>query len=376
MEKMYTDDELACIVISRSEDARSRNDMLGKLHAGDSKSILAGVDRVELAGFLRGLNDQGIVALTMKSGRYPTRLLNLGSPPVVLYCRGNLDLLSFPMVAMIGTRDCTRYGREVSFKFGKEFASRGLVVVSGLADGIDTAAHEGAVAGSVSKVGGSAARATGSGSGVLSGSGGCGNADELYKTVAVLGNGLNVYYPKANVDLQRKLFKHGLVISEYLPAAPSTRFTFPHRNRIVAALSGAVVIVEADLKSGTMITRDWALDLGVDVFAVPGPITSHASRGTNQIIKEAGCAIVTSVDDVLEHFGVVEKVVFKEEQKFIQLSFDEKRVVDILGGEEVHFDELVDKVGLPIRKLSALLTNMEMTGIVQRLPGNMVALQS
>jgi len=266
----YTADELECISLSRKDEG------------------------VDLDVFVRNLTAQGIIAVTKKSQRYPKQLLNLENPPVVLYCRGNLELLKRPAVAIVGTRDCTRYGQDVASRFAKEFADRGLVVISGLADGIDTASHLGAMP--------------------------C--------TIGVLGNGLNVYYPKANAKLQKDMFEKALVISEFLPNAQPTRFNFPHRNRIVAALASALLIVEADIKSGTMITRDWALDLGIDVYCVPGPITSTASRGTNQMIKEGGM-VATCADDVLASFGTFEKS--KETiDAYIQLSFDEKSVLDLL----------------------------------------------
>jgi len=183
-----------------------------------------------------------------------------------------------------------------------------------------------------------------------------------------LGNGINTFYPASNTGLQQKITKYGLVLSEYLPNFSGAKFTFPQRNRIVAALSNALVIVEADLKSGTMITMKCAQDVGIDVYAVPGPITSYVSRGTNQLIKEGG-AIATNAQDVLDAFGVYEKSP-QRENAFIQLSFDEKQVLDTIGNKEVHFDGLIEEIGLPVHKLSTLLTNMEMSGLIKKLAGN------
>jgi DNA processing protein len=271
---------------------------------------------------------------------------------------------------MAGTRDCTRYGTEVARRFAKEFASRGIVVVSGLAEGIDAASHEGAFQAvqkqkpdkkEVDLPKGTFKKAKQ-------------EIDEELppvNTIAVLGNGVNYYYPKCNVGLQKRIAKQGLVISEYLPNTESTRYNFPFRNRIVAGLCSAVVIVEADIKSGTMITRDWALELGIDVYAVPGPITSYASRGTNAIIKEAACSIATDVADVLQSFNIFERNKENEtETSYRQISFEEKMALDLIKRDEVHFDDLVLGLNFPVKKTATLLTNMEMSGLIERLAGN------
>ncbi|MCL2586895.1 MAG: DNA-processing protein DprA [Firmicutes bacterium] len=328
----YSIDEKICIAMSRTEDVKYRN----KLR--DTMNLDLVDDKAELESFIRNCTEQGIVIVTMKSERYPKSLLNLEAPPIVLYCKGNLGLLEKPAVAIVGTRDCTRYGQDVATRFAKEFAGRGLVVVSGLADGIDAAAHLGA---------------------------------GIENTIGVLGNGLNVFYPKGNTKLQKDMFQKGLVISEYLPNTPVARYNFPWRNRIVAGLSQALLIVEADIKSGTMITKDWALDLGLDVYSVPGPIYSTASRGTNHMIKEGGL-IATSPDDVLATFGAFEKS--KEaEATYIQLSFEEKMVIDMLRRGEQHFDDIVTELNLKPSKCVTLLTNMEIRGLIDKLPGNFFA---
>ena len=292
---------------------------------------------------------RGITVIRRGDREYPSRLNNLTAPPEVLYCRGNINLLTRPAVAIVGTRLCTRYGTDIAQRFARVFVESGLVVVSGLAEGIDTAAHQGAIDGSR-------------------------DPKEL-QTIAVLGNGFDTYFPTGNKKLQDKIAEHGLLISEYMPAEHGTKFTYPMRNRIVAALAGAVLIVEADLKSGTMITKDYALDLGVDVFAVPGPVTSLPSRGTNNLIKTAACAIATEPADVLEVFGVTAKSK-RAAHTVVQISFEEKRVLDVLGRDEVHMDELVEKIDMPVQKLATLLINMELSGLIERLPGNFLVAKS
>lgn len=280
---------------------------------------------------------QDIVILRKDDGRWPLGLNNLAKPPEVLFCKGKLELLAKPIVAIVGTRNCTRYGLEVAKKLGEQLASLGIVTISGLADGIDAAAHAGAGAAN---------------------------------TIAVLGNGVNRFYPAANVDLQKRIAKEGLLISEYPPDARSNRHTFPQRNRIIAALAKAVIIVEADTKSGALITKDFALDLGLEVFAVPGAITSPASRGTNEMIKTAACACLTDVSDVLSVFGMT--YMDAKGSTVTQLSFEARMVLDALGMDELHFDELVTKTNFAPKILTTLLTTLEMDGIIQKLPGNFV----
>jgi len=280
--------------------------------------------------------ENDIVILKKGDPRWPVGLNNLAQPPEAIFCKGDLELLDKPIVAIVGTRDSTRYGMEVAKKLAGQLAELGIVVVSGLADGIDAAAHAGAGAKS---------------------------------TIAVLGNGVNVFYPAANVDLQKKIASDGgLLVSEYPPSTKSNKFHFPQRNRIIAALSKAVIIVEADIKSGALITKDFALDLGLEVFAVPGAITSPASRGTNEMIKTASCACLTDVSDVLSVFGMT--YTDAKANVVTQLSFEAKTVLDVLGREEIHFDELVDKTNFSPKILSTLLTTLEMDGILQTLPGN------
>jgi DNA processing protein len=281
----------------------------------------------------------GIHVIKRGDKEYPQRLENLSQPPEVLYARGNLNLLLKPAVAIVGTRDCTRYGIDIAKRFAKKFVESGLVVISGLASGIDTAAHLGAGA---------------------------------ENTIAVLGNGINYYYPQSNHALQDTIGEKGLLLSEYLPIHDGGKFTYPQRNRIVAALSKAVLIVEADLKSGTMITKDFALDLGIDVYAIPGSIVSPQSRGTNALIKTANVVCAVEPDDVLQSFGITQKST-KEKHSVIQITFDEKKILDIIGREPMHIDDIMEKSGLPIPKLAALLTSMEVGGLLEKLVGNMYA---
>ena len=292
-------------------------------------------DKERTNQLVKNLKADGIKWITKACSEYPKRLLNLTDPPVVLYYKGNLELLLKPSISIVGMRESTQYGKDITEKWARDFASRGVVVVSGLADGIDRAAHVGAGA---------------------------------KNTIAVLGNGLNYYYPSGNVELQNEIAQKGLLLSEYLPQTTCTRYTFPHRNRIVAALSKILLIAEAGTKSGTMITKDIALDLGNDIFAIPGRVDSVASIGTNEIIKRGEALIATEPDDVLAALGSFKK---SKENTMLQVSFEEQQVLDALGTVETHFDDIIEALNMPIHRLSTLLTNMEVGGLLKKLPGNM-----
>ena len=275
-----------------------------------------------------------IQVITLDDPRYPNALRDLKDAPKQLYAKGNLNLLDRPMVSIVGTRDCTRYGLMVAKDIAAQCVAAGFVVVSGLAEGIDTAAHQGAK-----------------------------NA-----TIAVLGNGLEVYYPAINKDLQDEIGLCGLLISEYPPSLHGTKTTFPQRNRIVAALGQAVIAVEADLRSGTLITVKMANALHRAVYAVPGNINCYASQGTNTLIANGQAKMVTSVSDLIEQLtGTIATTAVVQKK---QISLEHQAVLNILKSDEVHFDDLVMESGLAVSQLSTLLTNMEMIGLIEKLPGN------
>ncbi len=272
--------------------------------------------------------------IRLGDSNYPKSLLDLKDPPKQLYVKGNLDLLNRPKIAIVGTRDCTRYGLTVAKDLASNCANAGLVVVSGLAEGIDAAAHQGAQG----------------------------------LTIAVLGNGLDVYYPVINKNLQDTIGENGLLISEYSPNFHGDKTTFPQRNRIVAALAQAVVAVEADLRSGTLITVRKAQELKRDIYAVPGNINCYASQGTNDLIANHGAQMVTSSVDLVKALTgcapKAKKMVVK------QITLEQQNILNILKTDEIHFDELVLQSGLSVAQLSTLLTNMEMIGLIEKLPGN------
>ena len=202
---------------------------------------------------------------------YPTRLLRIYDPPKQLYVLGDSDILNDFGIAIVGSRNCTEYGRNVAKSIAYNLSKYGINIISGMAKGIDGIAHMGCIMGEG-------------------------------KTIAVLGSGFNHIYPKENIELFKKIIKSGgAVISEYEPETMPDRKNFPKRNRIVSGMSSGVVIVEAAERSGSLITAELALNEGKDVFAVPGNITSNASRGTNELIKD-GAKIVTNIFDILEEY--------------------------------------------------------------------------
>lgn len=211
-----------------------------------------------------------INVITIKDKEYPYKLKNIYDYPIVLYFKGNIKLLNKKCIAIVGSRDCTDYGRLVAKKIANELFNKDICVISGLARGIDTYSHIGAI-------------------------------KENAKTIAVLGNGLDDIYPKENKKLSKVILeKGGLILSEYILGTKPEKRNFPERNRIISGLSNGVIVVEAKENSGSLITVDFALEQGKEVFAVPGNITSSNSIGTNNVIKE-GANIFTNIDDVLQN---------------------------------------------------------------------------
>lgn len=284
------------------------------------------------------LESDRIKILTIQSKNYPKAFLNYSSPPLILYCRGNLELLNTTCVAVVGTRRMTRYGKIVTENIVKELVSNGITIVSGLADGIDTVAHQTALENS-------------------------GN------TIAVLGSGLNEIYPHSNFNLSKQIEEKGLIISEYKPSIKPANYRFPIRNRIIVGISNCVLITEAGTKSGVMYTRDYCADYGVDLFVVPGNITNESSAGCNLMLKSCQASLTTSATDILQHLNITNNFKPKPAQ-YVQLSFEEQSIIDAIGNEEMHFDEILNRTKLDTKTLLSLLTTLELQGIIKKLAGN------
>ncbi len=273
--------------------------------------------------------------MTVFDDTYPKLLREIYDPPVVLYYKGELDDPNQKAVAVVGTRKITSYGRVVAEQFTKGLVEGGLTIVSGLARGVDAQAHLIAVR-------------------------------ENGRTIAVLGGGLNNIFPPENRGLASKIADgFGAVISEFPPNYASLPGNFPARNRIISGLSLAVLVIEAAEDSGSLITARLAIEQGREVFAVPGPVTSGLSKGPINLIKD-GARAVFSPDEILEELGIgkVQGVKVKA-QSYLELSEEEKKVLEVLENETRHIDEIGRELNFPSPKISALMLKMEISGLVQ-----------
>jgi DNA processing protein len=263
--------------------------------------------------------------LGRRSRLYPPLLAELHDPPAVLHVRGDAELLREPAVAIVGARSCSSYGARVARELARELARAGLVVVSGLARGIDGEAHRG----------------------TLDGGG---------RTVAVLGCGIDRDYPRSHSELARRILERGAVVSEYQPGVEPAPWRFPARNRIIAGLCVATVVVEARERSGALITADFALELGREVFAVPGEITSGLSAGTNDLLRQ-GAAPLLSSGDVLGALGLDPAV-----RQLPPLSPAASQVLRLLADGARDADDLARATGRTTAELAAVLVELELAG--------------
>ena len=285
------------------------------------------------------LRREGVKVVTLLDENYPANLKTITDPPPVLYYHGDLSSTDELAVSIVGARRATQYGREVAQKLARDLARLGLTVISGLARGIDSAAHRGALAGKG-------------------------------RTLAVLGCGLNVIYPPENRRLYGQIAAQGAVLTEFpLDTAPRAQ-NFPRRNRIISGLSRALVVVEAATTSGSLITADLALEQGRDVFAVPGPITSPLSAGTNNLIFQ-GAKLARTAADVVEELGVIPEAKTAQSPAEPELTAAEKRVYACFaeGTASAHIDELVRQSRSTAQEVTAILMMLELKGLVRQLPG-------
>jgi DNA processing protein len=276
-----------------------------------------------------------VIRLARSHASFPPRLRAIFDPPPALYLRGDgePDVLADRAVAVVGARSCSPYGEQVARMVGRELAAAGLVVVSGLARGVDGEAHRGAL----------------EGGGV---------------TVAVLGCGIDRDYPASNARLSRRIEERGLVVSEYEPGVEPAPWRFPARNRIIAGLVEAVVVVEARERSGALITADFALEEGREVFAVPGEITSSLSHGTNALLK-LGAAPLTAAADVLDALGIERAAAHTTPE----VSPAAERVLELVRGSPSGADELTARAALDAGAVSVALTELELAGLVSAAEG-------
>jgi DNA processing protein len=281
--------------------------------------------------------------LTYWDKEYPERLKSIYDPPPFLFTRGDLSVLKEPAFAIVGSRTPTNYGKMVTEKIAGELVKSGLVIISGFARGIDTAAHKAAL-----KNGG--------------------------KTIAVLGNGVDLIYPAGNRDLYEQVLDNGVFLSEYPMGTNPDPGNFPKRNRLISGVSYGVMVSEAAAKSGALLTAMYGLDQNRDIFAVPGAIISEKSQGTNKLIKD-GAKLVDSVEDILEELKSQLSIdvgnIKVKEKKLPKLSAAEKKIFEMLSAEPLHIDQIAFKGGFSTSETLGVLLSLELFGLVRQMAGKM-----
>ena len=328
--------------------AASKSQLLRVRNIGDetAEAIANWEKTIDLAGELKRISDFGCHVLIQSDDNYPASLREIYDPPLVLYVKGELTAKDKNAVAMVGSRSTTYYGIETARKLAYQLAYVGVTVVSGGARGIDTAAHQGALA------------AKG-------------------RTVCVLGTGVNIVFPPENKDLFGRIVENGAVITQFPFNRNGDKQSFAIRNRIIAGMTLGTVVVEADLHSGALITSNFATEYGRQVFAVPGRIDSPRSKGCHDLIKK-GAKLCEGAEDILSEF----EYLFPGSNRppspgetgvlpALELSANEQKVYDALDDEERSIDEVIRKSGLPSSAVSVALLSLEMKRAVKQLPGKL-----
>ena len=278
----------------------------------------------------------GVQLITFNNANYPYILKEISTPPLCLYCKGDIELLNTFSLAVVGTRKPTEYGIQVTKQYCKELTMSNVTIVSGLAMGIDGTAHTTAL-------------------------------ENKGETIAVLAGGFNHIYPATNYQLANEIIANGLLISEYPPNTKPLSYYFPVRNRIIAGLSKGVLVPEMGEKSGSMHTINYAIEYNRDIFVVPGKITSPMSKGANLLIKNLQGCITISPEDVLENYKLI-----KEEKPKInqQLDLNSQMILNFIESEKRTYQEILDYTKLPANELNTLLIMLEIEGLLIKLPNN------
>ncbi|MBI5787686.1 MAG: DNA-protecting protein DprA [Candidatus Schekmanbacteria bacterium] len=297
------------------------------------------------------IEQHGVKVISIRDNEYPDNLRQIFDPPFILYVKGELKDTDKYAIALVGSRRCSQYGKRVAGDLSAQLVQKGITVVSGMARGIDSAAHWGTI------------KAKG-------------------RTIAVLGCGLSVVYPPENRDLMEKIAQNGAVVSEFSMDTGPLAYNFPARNRVISGLSLGVVVVEASDKSGASITMGCALEQGREGFAVPGSIYSPTSRGTHRLLKQ-GAKLVENVDDILEELhpqfaGIIADVTNKQEVAAAgpyEITEDEQKILELLSCDPVHVDELVMNSEFLPQEVLGLLMSLELKYKVVQSPGQMYSLR-
>ncbi|MFN4226616.1 MAG: DNA-processing protein DprA [Candidatus Ratteibacteria bacterium] len=308
------------------------------IELGLSKNIAEKIKRWEelpLKEEIKYIENEEIKILTIQDSGYPSLLKEIYDPPILLYYKGNINFNNIS-IAIVGTRTPSVYGIKMAEKFAFELAEFGFTIVSGLARGVDTSAHTGAL------------KANG-------------------KTIGVMGSGFKNFYPPENKKLEKDIIKNGAIITEYPSFTLPERYNFPKRNRIISGLSKAVVIIEAGPKSGALITANFALEQGRDVFALPGRVDTLYSKGTNKLLKE-GAILIENTNDILEALNIQMKGQKRIEKLKEPETEEEKLIIKVLE-QPLHLDEILSKTKIEPKTLLHLLTELQIKGLIEELPG-------
>ena len=298
--------------------------------------ITKGTDKDSLKDALAWLSQANNHLVTLADSHYPKALLEISDPPPLLYAKGNLALLNQPCIAIVGSRNASVQGEKNAEAFAQGLCSYGLCVVSGLALGIDGAAHRGAL------------KANGA-------------------TIAVVGTGLDIVYPAQHRDLAHQIAEHGLIISEFPLGTPSKAQNFPKRNRIISGLSLGCLVVEANLQSGSQITARLSAEQGREVFAIPGSIHSPMSKGCHQLIKQ-GAKLVDSLQDIVEELNLISDI-SSPSQPLDNNSVTNNPLIKLMGYEQMSLENLVHLSGLTVSEVSSMLMLLELEGRITSLAG-------
>lgn len=299
-----------------------------------ASAIAQGIDEDKLKSIATWLDDPANRVLTIGDTEYPQALLNIPDPPCILFAKGRIELLNKPALAIVGSRNATPQGLRNAEAFAQTASEAGLCIVSGMAHGIDAAAHLGGLRGKGA-------------------------------SIAIVGTGLDKVYPAANRELAHQLAQNGVIVSEFTLGTPPLPANFPRRNRIISGLSLGCLVVEASLQSGSLITARMALEQGREVFAIPGSIHSPQSKGCHTLIKQ-GAKLVESAQDILEELG--NKCLSPESPPSASA---EHELFTHLGFDPTDLDTLSQRSGLTIAALSAILLQLELDGRITTLPGGL-----
>ena len=298
-------------------------------------SIALGVDKKKLANTLKWLEDPLNSVITLADPDYPSLLLNIPDPPPLLYLKGRRELLGSPALAIVGSRNATPQGLSNAEAFAEAASNAGLCIISGMALGVDAAAHRGGLRGTAA-------------------------------SIAVVGTGLDIVYPARNRELAHELAGKGALISEFPLGTPAIGSNFPRRNRIISGMSRGCLVVEAALQSGSLITARQALEQGRDVFAIPSSIHSPLSRGCHALIKQ-GAKLVESAQDILEELGYQSTSAVADDAA--KTDVEDSLLLRYMGYDASDIDTLCVRSGLTAEAVSAMLLTLELDGVVANLPG-------